>query len=273
VLSARSAVRSAEVAAENASRERTRQERLLAVEAVPEKDVESARSAAESAEASLADARSRLASAEQELGYAHVTAPFDGVVSERAVSAGDVVQGGDELFTVMDPTSMRLEASVPAEALDAVRVGTAVSFSVRGYGNRRFEGRITRVSPAADPATRQVDIFASIPNAGSLVTGLFASGRIATETREGLVVPISAVDTREIAPAVVRVRGGRVERVPVTLGLRDEVSQRVEVARGVTESDTLLTGTAQQLSAGSRVVVSAAKLSDTTEGLRLEARR
>jgi multidrug efflux pump subunit AcrA (membrane-fusion protein) len=94
------------------------------------------------------------------------------------VSAGDVVSPGGALFTVVNPASMRLEASVPASQLTSIRVGLPVEFSVTGYPNRLFGGRITRVSPTADPTTRQVRIVATIPNAGNtLVGGLFAEGR------------------------------------------------------------------------------------------------
>ena len=92
-------------------------------------------------------------------------APFDGIVSERAVSAGDVVQPGSPLFTVVDPSSMRLEAAVPADALTAVAVGTPVEFTVSGLPGRTFRGRVERVNPVADPATRQVRVYVGIPNA------------------------------------------------------------------------------------------------------------
>lgn len=263
VLSARSAVRSAQTTADNARRELGRQRRLLGIEAVAQTAVESAAGTAATAEANLADARSRLTSAEQQLAYATVRAPIDGVVSARSVSAGSAVQVGGALFTVVDPTSLRLEASVAAEMLRGLRVGAPVSFRVRGYGDQAFEGRITRVSPAADPATRQVQVFAALPNPNTaLVTGLFASGRVATEAASGVVVPAAAVDNRQAKPSVARVRGGRVEHVDVTLGLRDELAMRVLVAAGVARGDTLLTGSAQQLAAGTRVSAGASVSGD-----------
>ena len=109
-----------------------------------------------------------------------------GVVSKRAVNAGDVATMGTELYTIIDPSSMRLEAAVPSEQIGAVRVGAPVSFEVRGYPDQTFEGRVERISPAADAATRQVPIFVQIPNAsGRLVAGLFAEGRVTREERTG----------------------------------------------------------------------------------------
>ena len=255
-LSARSAVTSAQSGADVAARELERAERLSAAGAIAERDVEAARRANVAAQAALADAQARLASAQQQLRNTRVTAPFAGIVGLRSVSAGDVVSPGTELYTVVDPSSMRLEASVPAEQLSAVRVGAPVQFEVSGYHDRAFTGRITRVSPVADPTTRQVRIIASIPNAGStLVGGLFAEGRVASESRAALVVPQSAVDQRGVATAVMRLKTGKVERVPVTLGIRDAANETVEVREGLVAGDTVLIGAAQGISPGTPVRV------------------
>jgi RND family efflux transporter MFP subunit len=153
---------------------------------------------------------------------------------------------------------MRLEASVPAEQLAQVRVGMPVQFRVNGYGDREFEGRITRVNPVADPTTRQVRIVASIPNAGSaLVGGLFAEGRVASETRDGIVLPQNAVNEAGLAPTVVRVKGGRAERVSVELGIRDAAAETVEVRTGLAAGDTVLVGAAAGITAGTPVRVGA----------------
>ena len=256
-LSARAAVTSASNSADIARRDLERSEKLFAAGAIAERDLEQARRTSIAATAGLADARARLATAQKQVSNTVVTAPISGIVSERPVSAGDVVQTGAALFTVVDPSSMRLEGSVPAEQLSEVRLGAPVSFTVNGYPGRTFTGRVTRVNPTADPATRQVRILISIPNAeGRLVGGLFAEGRLASESRTGLVVPAAAVDSRTNVPAVFRIRGGKVERVPVQIGLRDESTERVEIASGVQAGDTVLVGAAQGITPGTIVKVS-----------------
>ena len=90
----------------------------------------------------------------------------------------------------------------------------------------------------------------------TLVGGLFAEGRVATEIKLAPVVPISAVDERGVRPSVMRIKGGKVERVEVELGLRDNQTETVEVKSGVVAGDTLLLGTARGLTPGTPVKVS-----------------
>ncbi len=260
-LAAKAQVTSAQNAADAAAREMARAQRLLKEGAISERDLESATRADLGARAQLDDAKSRYANADETLNRTKITAPFGGVVSERAVSAGDVVAPGAALFTLIDPSSMRLEAAVPAEQLGQVRIGAAVKFVVNGYGGRQFTGRVTRINPSADPVTRQVRVYAAIPNEARggtvLVGGLFAEGRIASTSRTGLLVPSNAVDQRGVAPIVVRIKGGKAEQVTVELGLHDKVTETYEVRAGLSAGDTLLVGAAQGISAGSTVKVSA----------------
>ena len=252
-LSAKSAVRSAESALQNAQRNAERASRLAQAGALPERDLETAQLNATNAEGALADAQARLALAGKQLANTVVRAPISGAISERAIDPGDVVQVGNELFTLVDLSSLRLEATVPVEEIDRLKVGSPVEFSVNGY-DRRFTGRIERINPAVDPATRQVRIYVAIPNADqSLVSGLYAEGRVATDARRSVAVPTAAVDRRGTAPVVHRLRLGKVEVVPVRLGVRDEATELVEIHSGITPGDTVLLGSAQGVAEGAPV--------------------
>ncbi len=255
-LSARSALTAAQTAADIAKRELERAEKLVAVGAIADRDVENARRGDLTARTMHDDAKARLAGAQKQLDATNVLAPYAGVVSDRMVNPGDVVAPGSPLFTVVDPATMRLEAAVPAEELSAVRIGASVRFSVTGYPGRTFEGRISSVNPSADPQTRQVRLFVRIPNAGNqLVAGLFAEGRIASDSREALTVPEAAVDVRGLTPHVVRLKNGRTEKVEVVLGARDETTERIEVKSGIIAGDTLLVGPALGISPGTSLKV------------------
>ena len=264
-LSARSAVASAQTAADYAARQTQRYDTLFAAGAVSDRDRETVTQENAQAQAALSDARARLVSAEKQLAYTVIRAPFAGVIAERDVSAGDIVQPGSMLFRVVDPSVLQLQAAVPAEQIATVRVGQPVSFTLNGYGDRTFQGRAARINPVADPSTRQVQVYATIPNPNNtLVAGLFASGRIVTDSAVGLIAPVEAVDTRNLRPAVERIRGGRVERVDVQLGLRDPQADRVQFLSGVSLGDTLLRGAGQAITPGTAVRV--LRVADTTGG-------
>jgi RND family efflux transporter MFP subunit len=265
--SAQSAVRAADGAAQVARRNVERMETLVKEGAVAERALEDASMAALAAERQLADAKAALAQAEKLLGKTVLRAPISGVVAERSANAGDIVQPGMALLTVVDPSSMQLEASVPSEQLANVRVGAPVEFRVNGYA-QSFTGRVDRISPVADPVTRQVRVFISIPNAQNrLVGGLFAEGRIRSESHAGLVAPATAVqliaggDGRAEA---LRIRNGVVELVEVTIGLRDVHSEIIEVAAGVAAGDTLLIGAARTVMPGTPVVIAQPRTSYET---------
>ena len=256
-LSAKSAVTQATLAADIAMREQGRAEKLLAAGAIAENTLEAARRNNLASQAQLEDTKARFAGAQKNLDNTVVKAPYDGVVSERSVNIGDIVSPGNAMFTVVDPSTMRLEGAVPSDQLGAVRMGATVKFSVTGYPGKAFTGTITNIFPSADPSTRQVRLFVKIPNNGGLVAGLYATGRVASVTRQGLVAPANAVDQRGIKPFVIRLKNGTVEKVDVTLGVRDEGTERVEILGGIAAGDSLLIGAAQGITVGTPVKISA----------------
>ncbi len=132
VLSAQSAVRSADQQVTVAKRNAERAEALLEGGAIAERDAEVARWNVTNAQAALADARSRLTFAREQLAKTAVHAPFRGVVSKKSVTPGDTVQPGTPLYTVVDPTRMRLVAHVPADGIAGLQIGTPVEFVVGG---------------------------------------------------------------------------------------------------------------------------------------------
>jgi RND family efflux transporter MFP subunit len=254
--SAASAVRSAENQLAVAQREQQRAEQLVSAGALAARDLDNAKNAVTGADAQLADAKARLVNANKQLSDAVIRSPISGVVARRSVNRGDVVSVGSELFVVIDPSSMRLEASVPSESLSDLRVGATVDFAVRGY-EQRFEGHIERIAPQADPATRQVPIFVAIPNSGGrLVAGLYAEGRVVSQRAEGLVVAANAVNTSSGTPWALRVAGGKTERVNVGVGLSDPRTERVQIVSGLNEGDVVLRGAAQGITPGTPVTVS-----------------
>lgn len=251
--SAQVAVRSAETALRLAQSEAERTRSLVTGGALAARDLEQAQNAVSAAEAQVAAARSRLTSVEQQIDDTAVKAPFDGVVSARPASVGDIVTPGAELFTIIDPSSMRLEASVPSNQVPQLRAGATVRFTIRGVPGD-FTGRIDRINPTVDPVTRQVSCFVTLPNTGGrLLAGLFAEGRVESVTKQGLVVPLATVDETGTRPVVTRVAADTAEVVPVTLGARQMDTEMVEITDGLRAGDVLIVGSAKNVASGTPI--------------------
>ena len=253
--SARSGVSAAQAQYELAQREVQRTEALVKGGAIAQRELDRAKSQLSAAAAAVTQAKAQLSSSQSMLGDATVRAPIAGVVSRRSVSAGDVVSPGSELYEVIEPSTMRLDASIASDDLSAISPGKEVNFEVRGYPGQQFAGKIARVAPAADPVTRQIQVLVDIPNpGGKLVAGLYAEGRVSVEKREALIVPLGAIDTAGDQPSVLRVKNGVVERVIIALGVRDERAEVVEVTNGVAPGDALvLTRATKNVAPGSKV--------------------
>lgn len=254
VASAKNTLASAEDALSAAKKDWLRVEKLFKAGAISEQMVDNAHRSEMASEAAVAQAKNQLANAQKQLDYSSVRAPFSGVVSEKSIAAGDIVQPGIAMFTIVEPSTLELQGTIPANAIGLVHVGLAINFSVTGYPGQNFKGQITRINPAADPTTRQVRIYAEIPNAGhALVAGLYTEGRIASVKKETLMLPLDAIDRKTVSPAVRKIVAGAVQRVPVTLGTIDEESNTIEMTSGVAAGDTVLRGASKDIALGTQV--------------------
>jgi len=252
--SAKEAQRAAQEALDLARTNLARTEQLVAKGAEPRNQLDIERNAVKAAEAQLAGARARQATALKQLEATVVRSPIDGVISERAVHQGDVVAPGTKLVTIIDPSSMRLEASVSADDLPLLKQGARVEFAVRGFPGRTFVGAIERIAPAADAATRRVQLLVSLPNPDkTLLAGLFADGRVTAERREAFSLPDDAIDHADQRDTVLVIRDGKAARVDVKLGLHDEQRGLIEIESGLQEGERVITGTAQEIKTGTPI--------------------
>jgi RND family efflux transporter MFP subunit len=231
-------------------------EELFKAGAIPERDLRAARQSVDAARAQLAAAESQLRAASSGAADTRVLAPTAGVIASRQVENGEHVARGAPLFTLVRTTTLELEASVPARDANDVRTGQVVRFAADG---RQIEGRVVRVSPTIDPATRAVSVFVQVPNPdGSLKGGTFATGRIIERTIPGaLVVPTAAIRQTQNRPEpfVYRIGGGVLEQAPVQIGVTDEAAGTAEVLGGLAEGDRVVVGNVGTLGAGMRVTV------------------
>ncbi|HEY4320428.1 MAG TPA: efflux RND transporter periplasmic adaptor subunit [Gemmatimonadales bacterium] len=259
VRSARSQLVSAKLAAEVAQRNEERSNNLHSAGAISDHDMELAHNQTVAAVAAAADATSKLTTAQRQLANGVVRAPFDGVVSARPTNVGDVLSIGNPILTIVDPSDLELQGSVGADALATVKTGIKVEFSVNGNPGKIFEGHVTRINPTVDSVTRQVKIYISVPNHDhGLAGGLYAQGRVTVASVHALEIPIAALDPKVSTPTVRRVKNGVVAVVPITTGVRDELSERIQVSSGLAFGDTLLVGAALSTPAASPIHVTKA---------------
>jgi RND family efflux transporter MFP subunit len=188
-----------------------------------------------------AAAEARLVAARQQLTRTEVRAPFDGVVSERKVSAGDTAAIGKELMKVIDPASMRLEGLVSADRMGDVHAGQPVMFHVNGFDRGDFTGKIRHVDASADPTTRQVAVIVDFaPGTAPRIAGLYAEGRIATGESQAVLLPEGAIAHEGDKAFVWKVGQGAIAKTPVTLGERDARRGDVVILTGVAAGDRVL---------------------------------
>ncbi|MGO4382388.1 efflux RND transporter periplasmic adaptor subunit [Pseudoduganella sp. RAF19] len=209
-----------------------------------------------SAQSDLVAAKARAASAQQQLSRTLVRAPFDGIISERKVSNGDTAQIGKELIKVIDPTSMRFEGMVSADKVGVVKVGQPVLFRVNGYEGQNFMGKVKRVDPAANPVTRQVVVLVDFAEkAQPHVAGLYAEGRVETESKAALMIPASAMVLNGDSSYAWRVKDNKLNKVTLTMGTRDERSGLWAVQNGLAAGDRLLRAPGSTVHDGQKVEV------------------
>jgi membrane fusion protein, multidrug efflux system len=242
LTAAEAAERAAELALEQGQRQFQRMSTLRQTGVVTAEQLEDAETKRNTEQSDLEAARTRVVTARQQLERTQVRAPFDGIVSERKVSAGDTAQLGKELLKVVDPQSLRFEGLVSADSIGEVKVGQRVVFRIHGFANREVLGTITRINPVANATTRQVEVLVDFadPTQQPKVSGLYAEGRIETQSMTALTIPPAALIRDGDHAYVWRLSSGAVHKVSVKVGDRDPRSGEFVLAGGLTEGDQLL---------------------------------
>ena len=241
LVSAQEAERAAAQAFEQAGRQFQRLQTLRGSGMASAQALEDAEIRRNSSQSDLSAARARVVQARQQLQRTEARAPFDGIVSDRKVSAGDTAQIGKELLKVIDPRSLRFEGLVSSDAVQAIRPGQAVSFRVNGYGRQDFAGRVRLVSPTANAATRQVEVLVDITgDASPRLAGLYAEGRVESASAQALLIPASAIVREGDRAFAWRVSGMAVHKTAVTLGERDPRRGDFVARAGLADGDRLL---------------------------------
>lgn len=253
--SAEASERAATQAYEQAQRQLQRLSKLRESGMVSTQAVEDAEVLRNNAQSELQATKSRAAQARQQLQRTEARAPFDGIVSDRKVSAGDTAQIGKELVKVIDPRSMRFEGLVSADSIGTVKLGQVVAFRVHGYAEQEFIGKVARVNPAANVTTRQVEVLVNFAGAGQQpkLAGLYAEGRIETSTMASLTIPASALIKDGEKSFAWRVDNNSVRKVSIAIGERDVRSGEYLLKSGLVAGDRLLRYPSATLTDGQKI--------------------
>jgi RND family efflux transporter MFP subunit len=189
-------------------------------------------------QAVLAQRRSELALARQQLDDATLRSPIDGIVRERHAFAGEYRAAGTPVVTVVRQHPLRLQLSVPERVAANVRLGQRVRVTVEGDSNA-YEGRVARLSPAITEGNRTLPIEAEVPNqAAQLRPGMFARAEIVTDEAPTIVVPHSALVVFAGVEKLLLAKDGKVHEQRVRSGRR--IGDQVEILDGVTPGDLVI---------------------------------
>ena len=190
-----------------------------------------------------------------DLAHARPTAPFAGVVIDRAVELGQSVRPGDPLFTIADFEPLRLRLSLPESAVGPIVVGQVAELRSDREGPVLTRGSVERISPVVDRESLTIEVVCSFEFAkGSVRPGSFAHVDIITKTEEDVVlVPRRAVIDRDGETIVYRIVDGRAHRAVVLTGYEDE--SVVQIREGVAAGDRVATEGVRELRDGADVEI------------------
>jgi RND family efflux transporter MFP subunit len=248
-----SLVRQASAVLEEARLNRDRSQKLFDDQLVARSTLDAAMAAFQVAEAKYQDAleeilnrqgmlaqrRTELDIAQQQLSDAVLTAPYDGAVRERQASPGQFVASGQPVVTLVRLHPLRLRLAVPERDAAGVREGQEVHLTVEG-DEKGYSGRVARLSPVISEGSRTLMVEAEVPNQnGALKPGSFATAEILTSAAQPvLFVPASSIVTFAGIEKVIMVKDGKAVEKRVHTGRRAD--DRVEILDGIEPGDQVV---------------------------------
>lgn len=189
-------------------------------------------------QALLAQRRSELALARQQLADVSIYASFDGMVQEKRTSVGEYLAAGAPVITIVRVNPLRLRAEVPERDAQSIHMGQQARVKIEG-GASNYMGRIMRLSPTISEQNRVLVVEAEISNDGTLRPGAFVSAEIVTDdSGMAVTVPTSAIVTFAGIEKVILVQNGKALEKPVTTGRRAD--NWTEIISGLNVGDMVV---------------------------------
>jgi membrane fusion protein (multidrug efflux system) len=202
----------------------------------------------------VATQRAAYDMARLELSYTNIVAPIDGVIAQRMVKQGNLIQLNSTLFRVVDTRELEAVLNVPERELATLREGLAVTMEVDALRGKTFKGIIDRVSPVVDAGSGTFRVTCSFDSNGALKPGMFGRiGVIYDQRADALTIPRTALLEDAGESAVFAVRDGAAVRVPIELGYVN--GELAEIRSGLNEGDSVVTAGKVTLRDGIKVEV------------------
>jgi len=160
--------------------------------------VSAQRQAVQSAEERVRSQQALVLQAQERFSYTTVTAPIDGLVLERVTEPGNLLFAGNEIIRLGDLSQIKVMVMVSELEISQVRSASPVQVRFDAIPNRSFTGRVSRISPSADPVSRQIPVEITIDNSDRLIgSGQLARVRLAGKQQEQIIsIPTSALTGR-----------------------------------------------------------------------------
>ena len=168
-----------------------------------------------------------------------IYSPISGVITQRQVDAGQTVAAGQTLFEIVDPNQLEIQAKLPSDMQAALKVGQRIEYTIQG-NPAQLTAVLTRVSPIADPASRQIEFFAR-PNEtiNSLSIGSFVEGNILASTQvSGQLIPLDVIQNLKDKPYVWVIRQNKIEKVNLVI-LEQRYRDNLAVVQGLQNADQI----------------------------------
>ena len=228
---------------DQAQRDLGRQQNLIASKATSQQELDAAAARVKVTTAGLNEAETML-------GYAKVTAPFDGVITRKLADVGDLAMPGKPLMEMEAPANLRFETDLPESLLDRVKPGAKLPVTIPTL-SKPLQATVSEISPVADAVSRTFLVKLDLPDEAGLRPGQF--GRVAVPVAEAklLLVPRQAVLKRGQIEAVFVVKENHATLRLVKTG--KELDGKIEILSGLETGDPVVTSDASQLSDGQPV--------------------
>ena len=217
---------------ENAKAQLARMKKLYGQDAVSKQEMENATRTYKVAEANQKAVVAQLS-------YTVVKAPFDGVITEKKVEAGELASPGQPLLKMEDPLQLRLEATVAEGDLKAISRGDKIPVFIDALAAQTLTGVVSQILPAGDPQTHTFMVKVDLPKTAGLKTGMFGRFQLEKGMAQTMVVPDSSIVERGDLTSVYVVGSDQIGRLRwIKVGRRFD--KQVEILSGVNAGERVL---------------------------------